>query len=102
VMNRMRREIACALLLGSALSGCALLGRPDERDARITADVQAQFAQHAELQAPNLLDVQTVHRVVYLRGLVDTPYERAFAESVARQVAGVSRVENLIGLSNAK
>jgi osmotically-inducible protein OsmY len=96
------RRIACALLLGSAATACALLASPDARDARITADVKARLARYSELQAPNSLDVQTLHQVVYLRGLMDTPFQISLASSVASQVSGVRRVENLIGLEDSR
>jgi osmotically-inducible protein OsmY len=38
--------------------------------------------------------------VVYLYGQVDTEQERATAESLARQVAGVRRVVDSINFSN--
>jgi osmotically-inducible protein OsmY len=96
------RRIACALLQGSALSACAAFAAPDARDARIAADVNARLAQYPELQAPNSLDVQSLHQVVYLRGLMNTPFEISLASSVAGQVSGVRRVENLIGLANSR
>lgn len=96
------RLIACLLLTAGVLSGCELLGRSDEGDARITAEVRALFAQHAELQPPTLLDVQTVQRVVYLHGVVATPFELGMAASVAGQVPGVAHVVNLIGLDNSR
>jgi osmotically-inducible protein OsmY len=96
------RRLAYALLLGSATAACASLAQPDARDARITADVKARLAQYPELQAPNSLDVQTLHQVVYLHGLMATPFEIRLASSVAGQVPGVRRVENLIGLENAR
>jgi hypothetical protein len=96
------RRIACALLLTSGLSACAVFAPPDARDARITADVKARLARYPELQAPNSLDVQTLHRVVYLRGLMGTPFEIQLAASAAGEVTGVRRVENLIGLDDAK
>jgi osmotically-inducible protein OsmY len=98
---RMRR-IACALLLVSAATACAPLAESNTRDARITAEVNARLAQYPELQAPNSLDVQTLHQVVYLHGLMGTPFQIHLAASVASQVVGVRRVENLIGLENAK
>jgi len=101
-MSMQIRRIACALLLGSALCACATFGEPDARDARINAAVQARLAQYPELQAPNSLDVQTLHRVVYLRGLMGSPFEINLAGSLASQVPGVRRVENLIGLENAR
>jgi osmotically-inducible protein OsmY len=96
------RRIAVALLLGSTLSGCAVVGRIASSDAHITDEVKAQFAKYPELQEPNDVDVQTVHGVVYLRGLMATPFEIALASSVAGEVSGVKRVENLIGLDNAR
>jgi osmotically-inducible protein OsmY len=96
------RQIVAAMLLGSALSGCAVLGQHAAGDARITADVKARLAHYPELQEPNVLDVQTVGGVVYLRGLMGTPFEIQLASSVAAQVAGVRRVENLIGLDDSR
>jgi osmotically-inducible protein OsmY len=96
------RRIVCALLLASALCACAVFGKPDARDARINADVKARLAQYTELQAPNSLDVQTLHGVVYLRGLMGSPFQISLASSVASQVPGVRRVENLISLQDAK
>jgi osmotically-inducible protein OsmY len=96
------RRLACPLLLGSVLSACAALTHPDPRDAGITAEVKARLAQYPELQAPNSLDVQTVHQVVYLRGLMGTPFEIRLASSVASQVSGVRRVENVIGLDDSR
>jgi osmotically-inducible protein OsmY len=68
-------------------------------DAKITADVRALFQQHPILEPPNLLTVQTLDRVVYLYGLVDTDYEREIAELVALQAPGVAKVVNSIGIS---
>lgn len=96
------RRIAGVMLLASAVGGCAVLGKPGGGDARITADVKARLGQYPELQEPNMLDVQTVHGVVYLHGVMSTPFEIQLASSVAAQVAGVKRVENLIGLDNAR
>lgn len=96
------RRIAVAILLGSTLSGCAVVGRLASGDARITDEVKARLAKYPELQEPNDLDVQTVHGVVYLRGMMATPFEIALASSVAGEVSGVKRVENLIGLENAR
>jgi len=96
------RILAYGLLLASTVPGCAALSAPDASDARITALVKSRLAQYSELQAPNSLDVQTLHRVVYLHGLMSTPYEIRLAGSVAGEVAGVRRVENLIGLASGR
>ena len=92
-----------ALVLMGMLAGCAAYhkcgfgGCPG--DARITEEVQALFGEHPALEPPNLLQVHTVDRVVYLTGVVDTDLERQMAESIARRAAGVARVVNSIGLS---
>lgn len=95
-------RIAAAMLLGCALWGCAIVSQPESVDSRITADVEARLGQYPELQAPNQLDVQTVHGVVYLHGLMATPFQIRLASSVASQAPGVKRVENLIGLDDAR
>ena len=83
----------CAAYRTCGFSGCA-------GDAKITADVQAQFDQHPALEPPNLIDVQTVDHVVYLYGLVNTDLERSMAYSAARDTPGVARVVNSIAIYN--
>jgi osmotically-inducible protein OsmY len=46
--------------------------------------------------------VQTLHGVVYLRGLVSTPYQIAEAGSIAEQATGVSSVQNLLTIDNSR
>ncbi len=95
--------LASVVILAAGLCGCAAYRKCGaggcQGDAAITAQVQMLFKQHAELEPPNLLDVQTMDHVVYLYGLVDTDYERQMAESVALQASGVRKVVNSIGLS---
>ena len=67
-------------------------------DQKITADVEANFGQHAE-EPPNLLNVQTINRVVYLYGTVSTVLQREDAELVASQVQGVGEVVNSIAIA---
>jgi osmotically-inducible protein OsmY len=94
---------ALILILSGALSACAvyrkcgLVGCPG--DAQITAAVLAQFREHPALEPPNLLHVQTLDHVVYLSGQVDTEVERSMAQSLALDVAGVTRVVNSINFS---
>jgi osmotically-inducible protein OsmY len=102
-LTQQTHALALALAFTAALAGCAAYtkcgigGCPG--DAKITAEVQALFEEHPALEPPNLLHVQTLDRVVYLTGLVDTDLERQMAESVALQAAGVAKVVNSIGLS---
>ena len=79
----------CATFEKCGVEGCA-------SDNKITANVHAAFAQHPELGEPNSIDVKTVNHVVYLSGGVSAGEMRLTAESVARQVKGVARVEDSI------
>ena len=79
----------CAAFEKCGVEGCA-------SDNKITANVHAAFAQHPELGEPNLINVQTVNHVVYLTGHVSEGAMRSTAESVARQISGVARVENTV------
>ena len=91
-----------AFIVAGALSGCAVLPKSSNpsADKSITADVQSRFAQRAELQAPNLLRVQTLDGVVYLSGTVRTGLQRRDAEAAARQARNVARVVNSITVDN--
>jgi len=87
-----------ALTVAAALPGCAMFPQSSNPtvDRAITTDVQTRFGQNAVLEAPNLLTVQTVNRVVYLNGFVSSGLQRSDAESVASQVPGVDKVVNSI------
>jgi osmotically-inducible protein OsmY len=82
---------ACAVYRKCGLAGC--LG-----DAQITAAVTAQFNHYPELEPPNLIYVQTLDRVVYLTGQVNTETELELAQSLALHVSGVTRVVNSISM----
>jgi osmotically-inducible protein OsmY len=104
-MNRCSRicALAAAISLALGVAGCAaymkcgFIGCPG--DAEMAAGVSAALAKHAELEPPNLIDVQVIGGVVYLYGLVDTDYQLQMAELVAHQVPGVTKVINSIGLA---
>ena len=94
--------LAFVLIPTGFLSGCALYGTYEKcgiqgcpGDAKITADVVAQFSHHLELE-PNAITVQTLDRVVYLYGLVSSSLEIGAAESVARKVPNVKGVVNSV------
>jgi osmotically-inducible protein OsmY len=97
----------CALVTAVILAGnlcacavyrkCGLAGCPG--DANITANVTALLHQYPELDPPNLVYVQTLDRVVYLTGQVNTDTERDLAQSVAGHAGGVKRVVNSINTS---
>jgi osmotically-inducible protein OsmY len=69
-------------------------------DTKITADVQARLNQVTDLGSPDSIKVQTLDHVVYLNGLVDAGSEKSTAESVVKQVPGVTRIVNNIAVSH--
>ncbi|MGO9935389.1 MAG: BON domain-containing protein [Steroidobacteraceae bacterium] len=95
-MNKIKLVYALTLAftLTGALPGCAtyekcgLDGCPG--DAKITANVQAQLAQHEDI-GPRV-HVQTLNGVVYLNGNVSAGLQRDTAESVASHTPGVAKV----------
>jgi osmotically-inducible protein OsmY len=93
--------LAFAIVLSGILPGCTTFRKCGfsgcAGDADISAQVRALLYQHS-LQPPNLIQVQTLDRVVYLTGLVNSDTERLTAQSVALEAPGVSKVVNSIGL----
>jgi osmotically-inducible protein OsmY len=94
---------ATAVLVGVSAAAFAasevkVYGGP--ADEQITAAVQAKIAEFPDLLAPNEIRVQTLHKVVYLYGQVNTTVQRDLAESTASQVEGVQRVVDSIALSD--
>lgn len=77
---------------------CGMRGCPD--DQQITAHVRELLDQYPALAAPSQVTVQTVNHVIYLRGLVATPYQKRLAAYLAGQIDVPVRVVNLIGLDN--
>jgi osmotically-inducible protein OsmY len=103
---RARCAAVLSICLAAAQTGCVSIGgcglRECSADAKISADVRTLFAQNVELGGPNVISVQTVRGVVYLRGLVSTPYQIAEAGSIAAQAPGVAAVRNLVVIDNSK
>ena len=91
-----------------ALSGCAVYDTYEKcgfhgcpGDAKITADVRAQFSQCSFLE-PYAIRVQTLNHVVFLEGVVTSGLEVDTAESIARRVPDVARVMNSIVVSTSR
>jgi osmotically-inducible protein OsmY len=94
---------ALSLVVASALAGCAsFFGKCDSDscrdDAQITANIQAQMAQHLDLEPS--INVQTLNHKVYLYGLVASSFEGDTAEEIARTTPGVTAVVNSIAVTN--
>jgi osmotically-inducible protein OsmY len=90
-------------ILVAAMSGCAshrgCTGSGCTPDDATTAAVNAAISAHADLGPPSQIQVSTIHRVVYLTGIVDTGYQRSIAGTLAAKTDGVTKVVNSIGLS---
>ena len=82
----------CAPYHKCGFAGCA-------GDPRITADVEARLYANLAIESWGI-KVQTLDRVVYLYGLVDTDLERNLIESTARDIPGVRSVVNAIAVRN--
>jgi osmotically-inducible protein OsmY len=99
------RAAALVACLTAALTGCAAFGKcgtPEcTADAKISDEVRTLLAQSPAFGA-NQISVQTTHGVVYLRGLVSTPYLIGEAGSIAEQAPGVTEVRNLLYIDNSK
>jgi hypothetical protein len=95
------RALVTAVILAAALPGCAAFPRSSDPavDQKITAAVEARFRQHRELEAPDLIGVQTINRVVYLSGTVSAGLQREYAETVASRAPGVTKVVNSISVT---
>jgi hypothetical protein len=93
--------LACLFL---ALTACANPGtcglRECRDDAAISTTVRARLAQRPEFGSSEV-SVQTYQGVVYLRGLVSTPYQISIAGEIAAAVPGVTSVQNLLAVENA-
>jgi len=104
-MSALSRHGVVVFVSSVLLNGCsAAVLCADETcaaDHPISAEVSAQFAHYPSLTA-NMVRVQTLHRVVYLTGIVDTDVERLLAVSVAGDVQGVTRVVDSISVNNGR
>jgi hypothetical protein len=102
-MNARSRQMSVAFAGSLLLSGCSAFGGCSDdncaQDRTISANISAQFAHYPSLTA-NTVRIQTLNRVVYLTGLVDTDVERLLAVSVAGDVQGVTRVVDSISVNN--
>jgi osmotically-inducible protein OsmY len=103
LLASMRVPALCVCML--VASGCAGFGtcglRECSDDAKITAEVRTLLAKSPELGGANPITVQTVHGVVYLRGLVSTPYQISAAGGIAEGAPGVIEVQNLLNIDNS-
>ena len=93
-------SLTCCLLMAGILPGCSLFPKCSPEncavDAQIKQDVDAVFTEHTELGPPGTIRVQSINKVVYLNGLVNSDLERQNAEALALRVPNVKEVVNSI------
>lgn len=82
----------------AATSGCAVARKQETvgayvDDAALTAKVKAKFADNTTVSA-TAISVETLNGTVQLSGFAKSHEERATAEMLARQTAGVVAVRN--------
>ncbi len=96
--TRMAAMVMVASMLTSA--GCASVGEQQSvaeylDDAAITKRVEARLARDKAVAAITVV-VETIGRVVHLKGTVSSNTERAEIETLARKTQGVQDVRNSI------
>ena len=93
-------SLTLSLLMAGILPGCSVFPKCSPEncavDAQIKQDVDAVFAEHTELGPPGTIRVQSINKVVYLHGLVNSDLERQNAEALALRVPNVKDVVNSI------
>ena len=77
--------------------GNSVAGDAAADDAAITKQVNAVFAQHADLGTQ--LHVQTLKGIVYIHGIVANELSKANADSLAKTVSGVKDVIDDAGVA---
>jgi len=88
------------LVLLSCSAALALACGMGPNDAEITSAVERNLSADVDLQG-NAIDVASLNGEVTLMGSVDSPAERAHAQSVAEAVEGVKTVRNQLGVDTA-
>ncbi|MEO5797604.1 MAG: BON domain-containing protein [Rhodoferax sp.] len=95
------RAIAFAAIAGTAIltaTGCAVVRQQEPvgayvDDAAITTSVKARFVNDKTVDA-GAINVQTLKGTVILAGFAKSSAEKMQAESIARNVKGVTAVRN--------
>jgi osmotically-inducible protein OsmY len=87
------------LVLAAVMAGSAY-AKTDGEDEKIRAEVQKQIDEAQSLRY-YYISVRTVDHVVYLKGLVDTNFDRRQAEAIASAVPGVEKVNDLLALKRS-
>jgi osmotically-inducible protein OsmY len=104
MVNRMRRLLGTLAILAfvTVVAGCKTTTSPGRQidDAAIKTSVKAKLAADVKLSTLTTIEVNSTNGIVTLAGQVNDPDDRMRAESVARSVDGVVRVNNELQVKN--
>lgn len=96
----------CLLVLTAAflLGGCRTNETPEQQvnDLEITANVKSKLASDVGLSTVPNISVNSTNGVVTLAGQVNSPADRAKAESLAKSVPKVVRVIDNLQVATAR
>jgi len=97
--------LACVVGIAVAGSGCAVMSAQPAAtqraaatpidDRAITAAIMSRQAESSDLMSDGIV-VETLYGVVLLTGVAESERQRAAAQRIAEQVAGVKAVHNKI------
>lgn len=99
--------LAAALALAAVLGAGACQSTPEKSmeqtvgDSTVTASIQGKLTAD-RLSNFTRVDVDTDHGVVHLSGVVPSAEHKRRAEELAREVEGVTRVENRLKIQTSK
>ena len=101
-MNHLIRRLAPIAFAAVVLSACAGNNTHQSTgayidDVAVTAKVKSALIEAPETKARDI-QVETYNGVVQLSGFVDSSAEKTAAERVAREIAGVQRVDNRLSV----
>jgi len=101
-MNNLIRRIAPIAFATLVLGACAATNDRQSTgayvdDVAVTAKVKTALIEAPETKARDI-QVETYNGVVQLSGFVDSSAEKSAAERLAKQVAGVQRVDNKLSV----
>jgi osmotically-inducible protein OsmY len=96
------RRLVPAVCVALALGACASTDTKQSTgeyidDTAISAKVKTALIEDSDTKARDI-QVETYKGVVQLSGFVDSSSEKAEAERLAKQVAGVERVDNKLSV----
>ena len=86
--------VLSAVLLGVSVATPRQASSQDLDDSAITAKIESELLDGEGIWSSDIIRVETVQSVVYLRGYAASEHNRQRAGEIAESIAGVKGVEN--------